>query len=176
MRDFFMQHLSQRPDIKVALTKADKRNIAASKLTLLLCFVLPVVSFTFLPETIPSHFNLKGEVDGYSNRLIIFILPIVGLFVFGLLRVVADYPQMHNYLNDITKDNAAFYYGKSVRFLNRLALYIAVLFLFIEAETIYSALYGKVFMPWLMIASIILFTVFTIYTAINAGTQKPPAS
>lgn len=37
-----------------------------------------------LPETIPSHFNLRGEVDGWARRWTIFLLPAVATALYGL--------------------------------------------------------------------------------------------
>lgn len=46
--------------------------------------VISVFAFSLLPEQIPAHFNLAGEVDRWGSRLEIFILPIL-VAVIGLL-------------------------------------------------------------------------------------------
>lgn len=46
--------------------------------------VISVFAFSLLPEQIPVHFNLAGEVDRWGSRLEIFILPVL-VAVIGLL-------------------------------------------------------------------------------------------
>ena len=46
--------------------------------------VISVFAFSLLPEQIPAHFNLAGEVDRWGSRLEIFVLPIL-VAVIGLL-------------------------------------------------------------------------------------------
>ena len=46
--------------------------------------VISVFAFSLLPEQIPAHFNLAGEVDRWGSRLEIFIRPIL-VAVIGLL-------------------------------------------------------------------------------------------
>lgn len=46
--------------------------------------VISIFAFSLLPEQIPVHFNLAGEVDRWGSRLEIFILPIL-VAVIGLL-------------------------------------------------------------------------------------------
>jgi uncharacterized membrane protein len=64
--------------------------------SLLLALVLLAIPFCYaayiypsLPETIPTHFNIKGEADAYGGKNSIFLGPgimsVVGLFVFFVL-------------------------------------------------------------------------------------------
>ena len=46
--------------------------------------VISIFAFSLLPEQIPVHFNLAGEVDRWGSRLEIFVLPIL-VAVIGLL-------------------------------------------------------------------------------------------
>ena len=63
---------------------------------LLIALVLLAIPFGYaayiypsLPETIPTHFNIKGEADAYGGKNSIFLGPgimsVVGLFVFFIL-------------------------------------------------------------------------------------------
>lgn len=46
--------------------------------------IVSVILLPLLPETIPAHYNLAGEVDRWGSRLEILIMPLVMLFV-GIL-------------------------------------------------------------------------------------------
>lgn len=52
-----------------------------------------------LPDRVPSHWNSSGEVDGYSSRAAgAFLLPLVALGVWALLRVIPRIdPRRENY-------------------------------------------------------------------------------
>lgn len=69
---------------------------------LLIALVLLAIPFGYatyvypsLPETIPTHFNIKGEADGFGGRNSIFlgpsILGVVGLFTFLLLTNIKNF-------------------------------------------------------------------------------------
>ena len=69
---------------------------------LLLALVLLAIPFSFaaylypsLPQTIPTHFNIKGEADGFGERSTIFLGPSilsgVGLFTFLLLSNIKNF-------------------------------------------------------------------------------------
>jgi uncharacterized membrane protein len=69
---------------------------------LLLALVILAVPFAYaayiyptLPLTIPTHFNIKGEADGFGERSTIFlgpgILSVVGLFTFFLLSNIKNF-------------------------------------------------------------------------------------
>ncbi len=57
------------------------------------CIVLPD-----LPEIIPTHFNMSGEVDGYGSRYMIFLAPVTILICQVLAEVCrAIDPKKENY-------------------------------------------------------------------------------
>ena len=60
--------------------------------SLLLVIVSLLISFYFapkLPETIPSHWNYKGEVDGYMAKfLALFLMPVFLLVLFLLFLIL----------------------------------------------------------------------------------------
>jgi uncharacterized membrane protein len=54
--------------------------------------------YQFLPQTIPTHWNIKGEVDDYGTRSTVFItmlLPLVFLIMFDVLPKID--PKRENY-------------------------------------------------------------------------------
>jgi len=51
--------------------------------------VATAVSYPYLPGRVPTHWNLQGEVDGYSPRWMLFIFgPSVMASILGLFRVL----------------------------------------------------------------------------------------
>lgn len=47
--------------------------------------VLVTMSYSQLPEIIPIHFNSAGEADGFGSKYIIWLLPLLGGFMYLLL-------------------------------------------------------------------------------------------
>lgn len=60
--------------------------------------IIAVVAYPFLPETIPIHWNAGGEIDNMQNRIAIFLIPLLLIFVVGcfLFSRHAD-PHKKNY-------------------------------------------------------------------------------
>jgi hypothetical protein len=48
-------------------------------------------SYPRLPETIPVHFGLSGEADGWGRRWMIFLLPIISTAVFTIQYLAVNY-------------------------------------------------------------------------------------
>lgn len=48
-------------------------------------------SYPRLPETIPVHFGLRGEADGWGRRWMIFLMPIIGTVIFTIQYLVFNY-------------------------------------------------------------------------------------
>jgi len=102
---------------------------------LLLALVLLAIPFGYaaylypsLPETIPTHFNIKGEADGFGGKDSIFlgpgILGGVGLFTFFLLSNIKNFdPKRYKSEDDgMFKKFALF----MVAFLSLLGLVITI--------------------------------------------------
>lgn len=48
-----------------------------------------LISFPWLPSRVPTHWNIRGEVDGYSPRWTLFIFgPGIMAFMLGLFRLL----------------------------------------------------------------------------------------
>lgn len=50
------------------------------------------INFAGLPETVPSHFAVNGNVDGASEKKAIWILPVIATFLFLLLVGISRDP------------------------------------------------------------------------------------
>ncbi len=50
-----------------------------------------------LPPKIPSHYNISGQVDKWSAKGSILLLPLVGAFVYALINILSHYPEIFNY-------------------------------------------------------------------------------
>ncbi len=56
---------------------------------ILLSFFIGIVSYSYMPDMIPMHWNAQGEIDGYMGKLWgLFMLPIISLGLFALFLVI----------------------------------------------------------------------------------------
>lgn len=118
----------ERPVIKIKPTILDKVLEAAAILMLVLLWAIAIYGYSHLPEIVPIHFNGAGEPDGYSGKKTVFIMPVIGTFLYFILTVINAYPHIFNYPVTITAENAEKQYGIAVRMIRTLKL--SVLFIF----------------------------------------------
>lgn len=75
----------------------------------LLILVVGLVHLVFLwptiPEKIATHFNFAGEADGWGGRGSLIIFPIMSVFTYLILTVVAKFPQAWNTPFTPTEEN-----------------------------------------------------------------------
>lgn len=64
----------------------------------LIAALLAIVSFPFLPERIPIHWNLSGQIDNYGSKWLVFLGP-GSILIIGILMEVCRNidPKKQNY-------------------------------------------------------------------------------
>jgi len=136
---FCPQKMTNRPQIEKRLTKFDKAIEILGYTTLIALWIMTIVAFSSLPESIPIHYNGYGEVDNYSSKTSIFLLPIFGTFLFTILTLLNKYPENFNYNVKITEENAEQQYTNSTRMMRFLKFIVLVIFFIIDFQTIQIA-------------------------------------
>lgn len=68
-------------------------------LVLLVPFIYSVYMWNKLPDIVPSHWNIKGEIDNYSGKMLpLLIMPCMNLFFYLLLFFIPRIdPRRKNY-------------------------------------------------------------------------------
>ena len=123
-----------------------------------------------LPETIPTHFNIKGEVDGYGSPLTLLISPaMVTLLIPGMLWL-SRYPHIFNYIVKITPKNQLAQYRLAARFIRGMAIGMGIIFLLILWMMTTSAESGQTSSTGIIIIAIlaISFIPLIIYMVISS--------
>ncbi len=110
-----------------------------------------------LPDTIPVHFNIKGEADAYGGKLHILALPFVSAVLLVGMTMLNRYPWVFNYPVKISSDNAPRHYTAAVRLIRWLKLSIVTVFFLIVLGMTTSASEGKFAMgTWLLPAILLI--------------------
>ena len=77
------------------MMKKSTPNLFLALVLLAIPFAYAAYVYAGLPETIPTHFNFKGEADGFGGKDSIFlgpaILGVTGLFTFFLLSNIKNF-------------------------------------------------------------------------------------
>lgn len=159
---------SNRPIHKVPFTPFDIIIECCSIGLLVYIWVHFAMVFGELPETVPSHFNSAGQPDSYSGKNFLFFLPILATGLYILMFVLTKYPHQHNYMVNITEENAPQQYRFSVTVLRVVNLLCTIMFAYINYQILLGAKtnetdLGMGFVITIIGASILLPIVILIY-------------
>lgn len=152
---------TKRPKINVPWEPLDIIIDLLSITLFILMIVYTVINYGQLSEMIPTHFNSSGEADGFGDKYQIWLLPMLGIFLFILLFVLNRYPHLHNYMVNITEDNALKNYRFSTRIVRFTNLFMAILFVIIQYVMIEQGKGNKIslsgwFLPLVIGLSVVL--------------------
>ncbi len=93
-----------RPKLKV--DTFDKVIELFGVIGLIILIALPIFYYNSLPETVPQHYGVSGEPDGFGGKENIWILPIIGIFIYAGLAILNKFPNILNYPKNITAESA----------------------------------------------------------------------
>lgn len=130
---------SDRPKIKIPIQTIDLVIELASLAVLLLMWIHLIMNYSSLPETVASHFNGAGQPDGYSNKTFLWFLPILATVLYVGLFILGRFPHLHNYMVNITENNALSQYRFSTRVLRVVNFLCAFMFAYINYKIILGA-------------------------------------
>lgn len=103
--------------------------------TLIIVVASAIVAIYFygsLPDTIPTHMDINGNIDGYGNKATVFIIPMILFPTAITLWWLKRYPKLFNYPVKITAENEDIQYSMARTFVSVINLLTALLLLFIE--------------------------------------------
>lgn len=74
---------------KAPITKSDRVLEMVALMIAIVTMVLTGVFYFQAPDTVPSHFNVMGEADGWSNKSIYWIMALIFLVGMGICAMAA---------------------------------------------------------------------------------------
>jgi len=164
---------NDRPLIEIKKDKIDLIFDITAILGLIFIWTYTFIHFNQLPQTIPTHFNIKGEIDNYGSKYILWILPLVITFVFILFRILYNYPHKFNYIVKITNENAEKQYRIAIKIMRIILMNVTLLFGLIIVKIVDGAYQKSSTLDWWFIP-LLLFCVITpmFYMAIASTSSK----
>lgn len=95
----------------------------------ILMLITAALTYSSLPAKIPTHFGARGQIDGYSDKIHVFTIP---LMIAALSALMVFLPRI-----DPRRANYAKFQKSYDAFINVLTLFLTTMF----AITVYSAYY-----------------------------------
>lgn len=130
---------NQQPKIALEMGPADWLLEGVAGTGLVLVLILPAVYYAELPDTIPTHFNARGEADGFGSKATLWLMPGLGLILYLMMTILARYPHIFNYTVQITPENAERQYRMATRLVRLLKVFVMSLFAYLAWGSIQVA-------------------------------------
>ena len=122
-------------------------------------FAFVIIRWPSIPDKIPTHYDFSGNVNGYSGKGTLWIMPGMALFLFILITVIEFFPQSWNTGVKITRRNAAQVYAYS-RMLVVITKVLTVFFMC--AIAVFIGLLKSI-PTWLFVTFVVLLTATIIF-------------
>jgi len=151
--------MNSRPVIDLPKTNAERWLDVASWLFVTLAFAVALGNYATLPDTIPTHFNAAGEVDGHGSKNTVFLLPIISFLIVAGLIFAARFPHRFNYPTAITRENAAFEYKKAqvlLRVMSALSSLLMLALTWSIVQAVHSQTDNLDVWFWILVAAIVI--------------------
>jgi uncharacterized membrane protein len=129
----------ERPKLKIQLSSTDQVFELLGWGVLLALWVWTGMSYSSLPDTIPTHFNAAGEADGFGRKASIVGLPVIATLLYIGLTLLNRVPHIFNFPTPVTEDNALKQYTNATRMIRYLKLILVLVFAGISFQTIQQA-------------------------------------
>lgn len=135
-----MLQRENRPRIKIELTPTDRLLEVMGWCILSAMWIVVIITYARMPESIPIHYNAEGVIDGYGNRSSIWGLLLTGSVLFIGMTLLNRFPHIFNYPTAITKENALRQYTIATKMMRAVKLAMVVVIGGLVFKTIFIAL------------------------------------
>ena len=145
----------ESPKLKIRQNSTDKFIEFIGILSVLSFIALHMYFYASLPDSIPRHFGADGMPDAYSNKNILWLLPIMGTMMYIGMSVLNNYPHIFNYPSNITEENAERHYTMATKLMRSIKVFMCLSFTYITYSSIQMGLgnqegLGNWFLPRLL--------------------------
>lgn len=114
-----MNWFKKHPRIEVKPSQADQLLYRAGWMVVAFNVFLVLGVYFDLPDTIPTHFNFQGQVDGYGHKSALWAIPMLSAGLYLAMGLIATKlkPWLMNYPVKVTEENAPKLYPLAFRML-----------------------------------------------------------
>ncbi|MEZ5041004.1 MAG: DUF1648 domain-containing protein [Saprospiraceae bacterium] len=113
-------------------TALEKRLKSFNVIVLIAMFIFAISNFAGLPDEIPTHFNAKGEANAWGSKMVLFFIPGICVFLFGMMHLISTLsPKSYNFPVKLTAENAKRQVDLARQFMQGLNALIFVMLFYI---------------------------------------------
>ena len=94
------------------------------------------ITWKNIPDMIPGHYNIAGEIDKYSSKNSIWILIVVQILLFTMMSVLERFPNIWNTGVQITEENRERVYTNLRNMQTYLKMMIMIYFSYMTLQSI----------------------------------------
>lgn len=134
--------LEQRPVLDLEKSALERMADGIAMLSVIASMGYLVVKWSIIPDTVATHFNFRGEPDGWGNKWLIVIPLIIGVVIWIGMHFLEKIPQSYNYLW-LTEENVHRQYKNAQLLVNSMKNIILVFFSFMTFESVRVSLGEK---------------------------------
>ncbi|MGL4654911.1 MAG: DUF1648 domain-containing protein [Sarcina sp.] len=98
------------------------------------------IAWTSAPDTIPTHFNIQGQVDGYGSKNTLFLLVGISIALCLFIYLISRHPNIANYITPIHDGNREAQYNMMSTFTKTLNLELSLMFALMQWDIVHSAI------------------------------------
>lgn len=131
--------MEERPKVKLELSKADKTLEIIGWLLTICVWGLTITNYPNLPDTIPTHYNGAGQVDGFGGKATILTLPLIATVLFVGMTILNKFLRIFNSPTNRTQNKALRQYTNATKMIRYLKLIVVVIFGLVAFKTIQNA-------------------------------------
>ncbi len=125
-----------RPKIEVKTTWLSLISDILGTIGVIFLIAYTLYYFGKLPQTIPIHFNISGEADGFGSKYTLIIFPVIATFLHTLFFFIKKSPHIYNYPVKITEQNAEYQYKIAINLIHMVRISVIGLLSVLEWQMV----------------------------------------
>ena len=90
-----------------------------------------ILNWSSMPDKIPMHFNVTGEIDRWGNKAEIIFIPVMSWILYGMITVMEQNPKIWNTGVQVTEENAPRVYRILKSMVKTTKLFMVIVFCYI---------------------------------------------
>lgn len=160
-------------------TKVDMywEGLATSMLATLIC--MTIYTYSDLPDQIPTHFNIKGEADGYGSKNMVWLIVVLSIALYFFLGWIKKFGNSFNYPVKVTPENRQAQYDLGIQLLIRMkaiimVLMVILLWLMIDIQRVEA--WGMIRLPILLIGVLFVYVIKYTVKSFKMGNNNEKGS
>ena len=87
-----------------------------------------ILNWSSMPDKIPMHYNVAGEIDRWGNKTEIIFIPVMSWLLYGLITITEQFPKAWNTGIQVTEENAPRVYRVLKSMIKTTKLFMVIVF------------------------------------------------